>query len=171
MKSGMKVLPCNWLKQKTTAGQPGGKLVLNLLLGTTWLFVYFLQGRLGRAAIISRAYWFVCPAIIAKHHWCEQPVKEVQLTSICYVQICVYFSSYGELIVDRLRSLTPPVLITISSSQLPLLSVTPVRCKDTANFINVEVRVCYSFSKHNIFSMKAKESFIWIIEEIRLENW
>ena len=60
----------------------------------------------------------------------------------------------------------------ISSSQSPLLSVTPVRCMGTANFINVEVWVCYSFSKHNIFSAKVKESFIvvWIIEEIRLEN-
>ena len=70
------------------------------------------------------------------------------------------------------RSLTPPVLITISSSQSPLLSVTPVRCMDTANFINFEVRVCYSFLKHNIFRVKAKESFVvvWIIEEICLEN-
>ena len=43
---------------------------------------------------------------------------------------------------------------------------------DTVNFINVEVRVCYSFLKHNIFSAKAKESFVivWVIEEIRLEN-
>ena len=31
---------------------------------------------------------------------------------------------------------------------------------DTANFIIVEVQVCYSFSKHNIFSTKAIESFI-----------
>ena len=31
---------------------------------------------------------------------------------------------------------------------------------DTTNFINVEVRVYYSFSKHNIFSTKAIESFI-----------
>ena len=39
---------------------------------------------------------------------------------------------------------------------------------DTANFINVEVRVCYSFWKHSIFSAKAKELFaiVWIIEEI-----
>ena len=39
---------------------------------------------------------------------------------------------------------------------------------DTANFVNVEVRVCYSFSKHNIFNAKAKESFVivWITEEI-----
>ena len=46
---------------------------------------------------------------------------------------------------------------------------------DTANFINVEFRICYSFFKHNIFSMKAREWLIktvvlWIIEEIRLEN-
>ena len=55
-------------------------LTLNPLLGATWPFVYFLQGRLGRAAIITRAYWFVCPAIVAKHLWCEQLVIEVQLT-------------------------------------------------------------------------------------------
>ena len=44
---------------------------------------------------------------------------------------------------------------------------------DTANFINIEVQVSYSFSKHNIFSAKAKELFIavCIIEEICLENW
>ena len=44
---------------------------------------------------------------------------------------------------------------------------------DTAYFINVEVRVCYSFSKHNIFSTEAKELFVvaWIVEEIHLENW
>ena len=42
---------------------------------------------------------------------------------------------------------------------------------DTANFINVEVQVCYSFSKHNIFGTKAIESFVvWIVEETRLEN-
>ena len=43
---------------------------------------------------------------------------------------------------------------------------------DTANFINIEFRVCYSFSKHNIFSVKARELFVvvWMIEEIRLEN-
>ena len=69
---------------------------VNPFLGTTWPFVYFMQGRLGRAAIVTRAYWFVCPAVVAKHLWCEQPVKEVQLTSISYVQICVYSSSYGE---------------------------------------------------------------------------
>ena len=67
---------------------------------------------------------------------------------------------YGESIVGRPRSPTPPVPITISSSESPLLSFTPVRWIDTANFINVEVRVCYSFSKHNIFSTKAIESFI-----------
>ena len=40
---------------------------------------------------------------------------------------------------------------------------------DTAN---VEVRVCYSFSKHNVFSTKAIESFVvvWMVEETRLEN-
>ena len=88
-------------------------------------------------------------------------------------------NSYSESIVDRLCSLTPPVPIAISSSQTPLLSVTPVsqiRYMDTANFINVEVRVCFGFSKHTIFSAKAKESFIiirfivWMIEEIHLEN-
>ena len=146
------------------------------LLGTTWPIVYFLQGRLGMAAIFTRAYWFVCPAIVSKHLWCEQPVKEIQLTSICYIQICVYSSfsvvSYSESIVDCVHSLTPPVPITISSSQSPLLSVTPVQCMDTANFINVKVRVFYSFSKHNIFSMKAKESFVivWIVKETHLDN-
>ena len=68
--------------------------------------------------------------------------------------------SYGESIVDPPRLPTPPVPIAISSSESPLLSFTPVRWMDTANFINVEVRVCYSFSKHNIFSTKAIESFI-----------
>ena len=58
------------------------------------------------------------------------------------------------------RSPTPPVPIVISSSRSPLLSFTPVRCRDTANFINVKVRVCYSFLKHNIFITKAIESFI-----------
>ena len=149
-------------------------MTFNPLLDTTWPFVYFVQGRLGRAAIITRANWFVCPAIVAKHLCCEQPVKEVQLTSICYVISCVYSSSYGEFlwwIIDRPRSHTPPVPIAISSSQSPLLSVTPVWCMDTANFINVEIPVCYSFSKH-IFSAKARESFaiVWIIEEICLEN-
>ena len=133
-----------------------------------------MQGRLGRAAIVTRAYWFVCPAIVANNLWCEQLVKEVQLTSICYVQICVYPSSYDKFLqwIDGPRSPTPPVPIAISSSQSPLLSVTPVRCMDTVNFINVKLWVCYSFSKHNIFSAKARESFIivWLIEEIRLEN-
>ena len=68
--------------------------------------------------------------------------------------------SYGESIVDLPRSPTPPVPIVISSSRSPLLSFTQVQCMDTANFINVEVRVCYSFSKHNIFSTKAIESFV-----------
>ena len=58
-----------------------------------------------------------------------------------------------------------PVPIAISSSQSPLLSVTPVRCMDTANFLNVEVRFCYSFSKHNFFSAKAKESFVKLMSE------
>ena len=69
---------------------------INPLLGTTWPFAYFLQGRLGRAVIVTWAYWFVCLVIVAKHLWCEQPVNQVQLTSIFYVQNCVYSSSYGE---------------------------------------------------------------------------
>ena len=136
---------------------------LNPLLGATWPFVYFLQGRLGRAVIVTRAYSFVCPAIVAKHLWCEQPVKEVQLASATSKSVFILVltaNSYSELIIDRPCSLTPPVLIAISSSQSPLLSVDPVQCMDTANFINVKVRVCYSFSKHNVFSAKAKESFI-----------
>ena len=41
----------------------------------------------------------VClPSYCSKHLRCEQPVKEIQLTSICYVQICVYSSSYGDFI-------------------------------------------------------------------------
>ena len=68
--------------------------------------------------------------------------------------------SYGESIVDRPSSPTPPVPITISSSRSPLLSFALVWCMDTANFINVEAQVCYSFSKHNIFSTKAIESFV-----------
>ena len=86
---------------------------LNPLLGATWPFVYFLQGRFGRAVIVTRTYWFVCPATVAKHLWCVQPVKEVQLTCICYVQICVYSSSYGESIIDPPCWLTPPVPIAI----------------------------------------------------------
>ena len=118
----------------------------NPLLGAAWPIVYFLQGRLGMAASFTRTYRFVCLAIVAKHLWCEQPVTEIQLTSICYVQICVYSSSYGDILrwidLDRTRSPTPPVPIAISSSESPLLSFTPVRWMDTANFINVEVRVC-----------------------------
>ena len=68
--------------------------------------------------------------------------------------------SYGESIIDRPRLPTPPVPIAISSSESPLLSFAPVRWMDTANFINVKAGVCYSFSKHNIFSTKAIESFI-----------
>ena len=69
---------------------------LNPLLGAAWPIIYFLQGRLGMAASFTRTYRFVCLAIVAKHLWCEQPVKEIQLTSICYIQICVYSSSYGD---------------------------------------------------------------------------
>ena len=75
-----------------------GCLSLKPLLGATWPIVYFLQGRLGIAAIFTQAYGFVCPAIAAKHLWCELPVKEVELTSICDVQICVYSSSYSDLL-------------------------------------------------------------------------
>ena len=76
---------------------------INPLLGAAWPIVYFLQGRLGMAASFTRTYRFVCLAIVAKHLWCEQPVKEIQLTSICYVQICVYSSSYGDFLrwIDR----------------------------------------------------------------------
>ena len=108
----------------------------------------------------------VClPSYCGRHLWCEQPVKEVQLTSTFYVQLCVYILvlmaiSYGESIIDRPHSPAPPVPIAISLSQSPLLSVTPVQCMDTANFINVEVQVCYSFSKHNIVSMKAIKLFV-----------
>ena len=116
------------------------------------------------------------PSYCSKHLWCEQPVKEINwlasATSKSVFVLALTAISYGASIVDRLRPPTPPVPIAISSSQSPLLSFTPVRCIDTANFINVEVQVCYSFSKQNILSMKAIESFIvvWIIEETRLEN-
>ena len=114
------------------------------------------------AASFTRAYRFVWPAIVAKHLWCEQPVKEIQAsaTSKSVFILVLTAISYGESIVDRPRSPTPPVPIAISSSESPLLSFTPVRWMNTANFINIKVRVCYSFSKHNIFSTKAIESFI-----------
>ena len=70
-------------------------MCFNPLLGVTWPFVYFLQGRLGMAEIFTRAYWFVLPSYCSKYLWCEQPVEEVKLSSI-YVQICVYSSSYSE---------------------------------------------------------------------------
>ena len=81
-------------------------------------------------------------------------------------------NSYSESIVDPPCLPTPSVPITISSSHSPLLSITPVRYMDTANFINIEFRVCYSFLKNNIFSVKARESFVVVqmIEEILLEN-
>ena len=81
-------------------------------------------------------------------------------------------NSYSESIVSCPHSLTQPIPIAISSSQSPLLSVTPVRCMDTANIINFEVWVCYSFSKHNIFSAKAKESFVvvWIMKRSVLKT-
>ena len=42
---------------------------------------------------------------------------------------------------------------------------------DTANFINIEVGVYYSSSKHNIFCTKAVESFnVWFVKETRLVN-
>ena len=109
------------------------------------------------------------PSYCSKHLWCEQPVKDVQLTSICYVQICVYSSSYSDFLwwIDCWSA-----TFATSSSQSPLLSVTPVQCMDTANFINVEVWVYYSFSRHNIFSTKAIELFVvvWIIEKTHLGN-
>ena len=120
---------------------------INPLLGAAWPIVYFLQGRLGMAASFTRTYRFVCLAIVAKHLWCEQPVKEIQLTSICYVQICVYSSSYGDFLrwIDR----RPAAFADSTRSDCDifvritmLLSFTPVRWIDTANFINVEVRVC-----------------------------
>ena len=79
--------------------------------------------------------------------------------------------SFGESIVDRPRSPTPPVPMAISSSESPLLSFTPVQWMDTANFLNVEVRVCYSFSKHNIFSTKGIESFIVVWYRRRDPSW
>ena len=65
--------------------------------------------------------------------------------------------------MNRLCSPTPPVPIAISSSKPPLLSFTPVRWMDTANF--------YSFSKHNIFSTKAIESFIVVWYHRRDPSW
>ena len=104
------------------------------------------------------------PSYCSKHLWCEQPVNEIQLTESAMsksVFILVPTAiSYSKSIVDWLRLPTSPVPIAISSSESPLLSFIPVRCMDTANFINVEVRVCYNFLKHNIFSMKAIESFV-----------
>ena len=103
----------------------------NPLLGATCSFVYFLQRRLGRPVIVMPTYWFVCPAIVAKSLWCIQPVNEVQLTSICYVQICVYSRSYGEFLGESIVSFAD----STPSSHSPLLSVTPVGCMDTGNFI------------------------------------
>ena len=128
-------------------------------------------GRELHASILVRL-----PSYRSKHLCCEQPVKEIQLTNICYVQICVCSSFYGDFLwwIDhRLAAFADSTRSDrISSSQSPLLSFTPVRCMDSANFINVKVRVCYSFSKHNIFSTKAIESFVvvWIVEEICLKN-
>ena len=42
------------------------------------------------------------------------------------------------------------------TSWFPYFLVTPVRCMVTANFINFEVWVWYTLSKHNIFSTKPK---------------
>ena len=55
-------------------------------------------GRELHASILVRL-----PSYCSKHLWCEQPVKEIQLTSVCYVQICVYSSSYGYFLrwIDR----------------------------------------------------------------------
>ena len=44
-------------------------VTFNALLGATWLIVYFLQGRLGIAANFTRAYWFVCPAVVTSLVW------------------------------------------------------------------------------------------------------
>ena len=103
--------------------------VINPLLGATWPFVYFLQGRLGRAAIVTRAYWFVCPAIVGKHLWCEQPVKEVQLTSICYNQLCVYSSSYSDFLM----------WIDLQSATFAHST-----CSDRSIFIPITIAVIYS---------------------------
>ena len=51
-----------------------------------------------------------------------------------------------------------------------LLSVTPVWCMDTANFINVEVRVYYSFSKHSIFRAKPKNHLL-LSESLKSSSW
>ena len=143
----------------------------NPLLGATWPIVYFLQGRLGIAAIFTQAYWFVCPAVVANisgvNSQSKKPNWLASATSKSVFIIVLMAISYSESIVDWPHSPTPPVPIALSSSQSPLLSVTPVWCMDTANFIIVKVRVCYSLSKHNIFSTKAIESFVvvWIVSK------
>ena len=100
------------------------------------------------------------PSYCSKHLWCEQPVKEIQLTSICYVQICVYSSSYGDFLRSAAfadsTSSDRDIFVRIT---IALICSSPMN-GHYFNFINVEVRVCYSFSKHNIFSTKAIELFI-----------
>ena len=116
------------------------------------------------AVNFTRAYQFICPAIVANISGVNSRSKKsnwlVSATSKSVFILVFTAISYGESIFDRPRSPTPPVPIVISSSESPLLSFTPVRWMDTANFINAKVRVCYSFSKHNIFSTKAIESFV-----------
>ena len=147
---------------------------LNPLLGATWPIVYFLQGRYGRDLHASIPVHLPC--YCSKHLYCEQPLKETNwlasATSKSVFILVLMLISYGGSIIDQPLSLTVPVPISISSSQSPLLSFTPVWCMDTANFINVEVWVCYGFLKHNIFSAKAIESFIvvWIVEGTHFEN-
>ena len=122
----------------------------------------------------TRTYRFICSAIVATSLVWTAGKRRVQLTSICYVQICLYSGSYSDFLwwIDRRsakfadsthshRNIFVPITIALSYSS-PMY----------ANFINVEVRVCYSFLKHNIFSTKDIESFVvvWIVEETRLEN-
>ena len=63
-----------------------------------WPIVYFLQGRLGMAASFTRTYRFVCLAIVAKHLWYEQPVKE-----IVRLRDCTEISLFGRSEVYRSR--------------------------------------------------------------------
>ena len=71
------------------------------------------------------------PSYCSKRLWWEQPVKEVQLTSIFCVQLCVYSSSYGDFLrwIDHRsaafadsthsdRDIFVPITITLSYSSL-----------------------------------------------------